>query len=190
MFRKRYTICLIFTFVLIIEIVLTGCQSKVSYTYKQGVIDNLNSFMAYTTEDESFTQEDFSKYDVVLVCFWAPWSDASLYELRRLDNLSENLPDNIGFVTVGLDGSAKNIKKKLKKIHMERKTTLISGDGDFRIVCDEIENIPTTILLDHKGTIIGKPIIGIQNDLKGTYLSRINKVLKSRGKDIVLFEEE
>lgn len=60
--------------------------------------------------------------------------------------------------------------------------TLLSGDGDFKGLCDNIQYTPTTVLVDAEGNLMGDAIIGGQEDLSGTFLTAVNAALKSSGK--------
>ena len=193
MFKRRKRICLFLVSMLITIFALSGCRTAEGSDNEpekaqQGEIGNLNVFRAYSNVNESYTHENLDDFDVTVVCFWAPWSEASLYELKRFDNLVKRFPDKIGFITVALDGDEKKITSALKTAEMTDYTTLVSGDGDFKVVCDQIENVPTTIFVDHEGTKIGSTIIGIQDDFEKTYLAQINKALKSIGKKKISLE--
>ena len=187
MFKKWRIYSFFIVLLLSIVAVLGGCSSGKTQEENQE-LDSLNQFMAFTTNEEAFTQESFEEYDITLVCFWAPWSDASMYELQRLHELSKKLPDSVGFVTIALDSTAAEISGTLKNMEMTKVTTLCSGDGDFRIVCDEIKDIPTTMIVDEKGTRVKDPIIGIQDDFEKTYMTKINKALNSVGKKKISLE--
>ena len=58
----------------------------------------------------------------------------------------------------------------------------MNGDGDFESVCGEILYIPTTILVDQNGAMLGDAIIGGQQDLEDTYKAAVNNALLSMGK--------
>ena len=195
MFNKKSWICLCVSLILTGCFLLSGCHrdSKPDSDSgwdqpEQGEIGDLKAFKAFSVEDEVFTQEYFDDYQVTVVVFWAPWSDASVYELQRFDQFVKRLPDRVGFITVGLDNEAKTISSTLKTLDMDDYTTLITGDQDFRVVCDQIENVPTTIFVDHEGTLVGGPVIGIQKNFEETYLGEINKALKAIGKKKISLE--
>ena len=160
-------------------IVLSGCHSVESDV--QGPLNNLNSFTAYTRKNKPFTQEEFSGYDLTIICFWAPWSDASVYELKQLVSLSERFPENIAFVSVCLDSELSDSKLRLKELNLKGFTTLKEGDGDFKVMSDAIVNVPTTVIVDSAGNLIGDPIIGIQEKPEKTYLKYLNQAIKQIG---------
>ena len=168
--------------------VLSGCQAVESDV--QGPLNNLSSFTAYDRKDNPFTQEVFSDYDATILCFWAPWSDASIYELKQQVTLSEKLPERIGFISVCLDNDLKESKSRLKELNLKGFTTLMQGDGDFKAISDAIVNVPTTIIVDSQGNIIGDPIIGIQEDNESIYLDLLNKAMKETGGKKVRLEQD
>ncbi|MDE7207020.1 MAG: TlpA family protein disulfide reductase, partial [Lachnospiraceae bacterium] len=92
-------------------------------------------------------------------------------------------PDNVQLITVCLDGDGdmEGVKSILDDAGYEG-VTLLSGKGDFEEVCGEILYIPTTILVDQNGNMLGDAIIGGQADLAETYMTAINNALLSMGK--------
>lgn len=144
---------------------------------------SMKSFTAATLDGSSFSQEDIAAKDVTLINFWSLTCGPCIAEMPDLAAFAKTLPDNVRMVTVCLDGesdeeSAKNI---LSEAGYEG-ITLLSGDGDFKDVCDNIQYTPTTIIVDAGGDLMGDAIIGRQKDLSGTFLTEINAALKAGGK--------
>lgn len=67
--------------------------------------------------------------------------------------------------------------------------TLLSGDGDFKDICDNIQYTPTTVVVDAEGNLVGDAIIGGQEDLSGTFLTAVNAALKANGKAEISLEK-
>jgi len=177
-----------FTVILLsVVIMLSGCHAVESDT--QGPLNNLNNFTAYNRVGEPFTQENFADYDLTIVLFWAPWSDASVYELKQLVALSDRLPDNVSFATVCLDSDLKESKTRLKELNLKGILTLVEGDGDFKVMSDAIVNVPTTIIVDSAGNLIGDPVIGIQEDYEKAYVKLLNKAMKKVGGEKINLKE-
>ena len=176
--KKCIVIMAVMTLVLSL---LAGCHPVEND--EQGQLGDLKNFTAYNKKGEAFTAEYFSDYDVTIVCFWAPWSDSAVYELRHLMKLTERLPENIGFVNVCLDSDLKESKERLNDISLKGFTNLREGDGDFKAMSDAIVNVPTTVLVDSKGNLMGDTIIGIQENYEKTYVKAVNKALKKLKKD-------
>lgn len=174
--------------VLSVLILLSGCHAVESDT--QGPLKNLNNFTAYNRKGEPFTQANFADYDLTIVFFWAPWSDASVYELKQLAALSDRFPDNVSFATVCLDSDLKESEDRLKELNLKGITTLIEGDGDFKVMSDAIVNVPTTIVVDKAGNRIGEPLIGIQEDCEKAYLKLLNNATKQVGGKRIVLEKD
>ena len=67
--------------------------------------------------------------------------------------------------------------------------TLLSGDGDFKDICDNIQYTPTTVVVDAEGNLVADAIIGGQEDLSGTFLTAVNAALKANGQAEISLEK-
>lgn len=143
----------------------------------------LKDFEAETLEGGVFTQADLAAKDVTVFNFWSLMCAPCIEEMPDIAAFEKSLPDHIGLVTVCLDGSAdvEAVKQILSEAGYEG-VTLLSGSGDFKKCSDAIQYTPTTIVVDKEGNMIGKAIIGKQEDLDQTFTEAINAALKSMGK--------
>lgn len=143
----------------------------------------LQSFTANTLDGEAYTQDNFANADVTIINFWATFCGPCLAEMPDIAALEKSLPDNVHLITVCLDGvgNTDGVKSILDEAGYEG-TTLLDGDGDFASVCGEILYIPTTILVDQNGNMLGDAIVGGQQDLEGTYKAAVNDALLAMGK--------
>lgn len=143
----------------------------------------LQSFTANTLDGGTYTQDNFAGADVTIINFWATFCGPCLAEMPDIAAFEKNLPDNVQMITVCLDGTGNTdgVKRILDEAGYEG-TTLLDGDGDFESVCGEILYIPTTILVDQNGAMLGDAIIGGQQDLEDTYKAAVNDALLSMGK--------
>lgn len=184
-YRKRiFTLC---TLMIIALALLAGCHSVESD--EQGPLNNLNNFTAYNMSGETFTQAEFAEHDLNIVFFWAPWSEASVYELKQMAAFSEELPDNVSFISVCLDSELKESKEKLKNLKLRGFTTLKEGDGDFKAMSTAIVNVPTTVIVDNAGNLVGEPVIGIQEDFEKEYVSLLNNAMNKIGGEKIVLNE-
>ncbi|SFQ50747.1 Thiol-disulfide isomerase or thioredoxin [Lachnospiraceae bacterium XBB1006] len=150
----------------------------------------LKDFACKTLDKKKFGPKNLAKYDLTIINFWSTWCGPCVEEMPELASFAKALPENVSFVTVCLDGNQVpwEAKKLLKKAGFEG-TTVISGNGDFSIVCDRIQFTPTTILVDSEGNLVGDELIGVQENTKETYLAYVNDVLKRMDKEEITLEE-
>lgn len=143
----------------------------------------LKDFEAETLEGGVFTQMDLAAKDVTIFNFWSLMCSPCIEEMPDIAAFEKSLPDHIGLVTVCLDGStdAEAVKQILSEAGYEG-VTLLSGSGDFERCSDAIQYTPTTIVVDKEGNMVGKAIIGRQEDLDKTFTEAVNAALKSMGK--------
>lgn len=153
-------------------------------------LGSMKSFTAVTLDGSSFTQEDIAAKDVTIINFWSLMCGPCVDKMPDLAALDKALPDNVRMVTVCLDGesSEESAKSILSEAGYEG-ITLLSGDGDFKGVCDNIQYTPTTIIVDAGGNLVGDAIIGGQEDLSGTFLTAVNAALKASGKAEISLEK-
>lgn len=145
---------------------------------------SLKTFTAQTLEGGTFTQEDIKNKDVTAVNFWTTFCGPCIAEMPELAAFAKALPENAQLITVCLDASMGN-EESAKKILQEsgyEGITLVSGDGDFLSICNNVQYTPTTIFIDAEGNMVGDVIIGGQENLEETFLNAVNAVLKSSGK--------
>lgn len=143
----------------------------------------LQSFSAKTLDGGMFTNEDFFEKDVTIINFWATFCGPCLAEMPDIAEFEKSLPDNVQLITACLDGERdiEGVESILSDAGYEG-ITLLGGDGDFEQVCGEIMYIPTTIIVDQNGNMLGDAIVGGQVDLEETYRTAVNNALLSMGK--------
>lgn len=143
----------------------------------------LQEFEAETLDGGVFTQENLAEKDVTVLNFWTTWCGPCIAEMPDIAAFEKSLPDNIGLVTVCLDGStdAETAKQILSEAGYEG-VTLLTGNGDFKKCSDAIQYTPTTIVVDKDGNMTCEAIIGGQADLEKTLTDAVNAALKSMGK--------
>lgn len=145
---------------------------------------SLKAFTAQTLDGGTFTQDDIKSKDVTVINFWTTFCGPCIAEMPDLAAFAKALPENVQFITVCLDapmGNEESAKKILQESGYEG-ITLVSGDGDFAMICNSVQYTPTTIFIDREGNMAGDAVIGGQQDLSGTFLEAVNGVLKSSGK--------
>lgn len=182
---KKTIICII-SIILICGfcLAISGCESGEEDSGKVQISD-LKQFSAFTLDNELFTQDNFTDHDLTIIVFWAPWSEVSVYEIGQLGIFMESIPDRIQWVTICFDGTEKTAKEALNTAGIKNVCTLMSGNGDFKIVSDEIRNIPTIVFVNSKGKIIGDPIVGAKENIEEFYTKEINKRLKKMHKQVI-----
>lgn len=192
---------------LISGLILSGCGDKPSApqpSQEQGTVQQaetdagetdggggiLASFSANTLDGGTYTQDNFSDTDVTIINFWATFCGPCLAEMPDIAAFEKALPDNVQMITVCLDGvgNPDGVQDILDEAGYEG-TTLLDGDGDFASVCEEILYIPTTILVDQNGNMLGNAIVGGQQDLEETYKAAVNDALLAMGKAEIGDEE-
>lgn len=142
------------------------------------ITGSLQSFNAVLLDGGGFTPADFAKYDVTVINFWGTYCGPCINEMPELAAFNKEKPANVNFITYCTDGfdSREAAKSILKEAGLEA-PVIISADGDFEAVLNQIMCIPTTLFVDSSGKIVGTEIIGGVEDVKAEYYSRIAEVL-------------
>lgn len=179
--KKKRLLALLLLAALALGALVSGCSSSKR---------ELHTFTATTLDGGTFTQEDIAAKDVTVINFWGTFCSPCVAEMPDLAAFAKALPDNVQLITVCIDAldDPDGAKALLAQAGYEG-VTLVSGDGDFQKVFDDVQAFPTTIFVDSKGNPVGKEILGGQEDLSGTFLAAVNAALKAGGKAEIRLEK-
>lgn len=161
-------------------VALTGCSGSGEF----------GSFTASTLDGGSFSGKDMGKKDLTVINFWGTFCSPCIAEMPDLAAFEKALPDNVQLITVCVDaeGNEETAKEILNYAGYEG-ITLVDGDDSFKEMLKVAQAIPITIFIGPDGEQIGEGILGMQQDLKGAYLSAINSALKELGKAEISLEK-
>ena len=146
---------------------------------------DIRFFDASLLDGSAATAEElFDGKDVTVINCWATWCPPCLEEMDELADFAKTLPDNVQLVTYCVDGTQHKDEcaRILEEAGFEGKT-MISANGDFTTLIEQMQYVPTTIFVDSVGRQLCDSLIGSPNDFASAYTERINAGLKSLGKD-------
>ena len=117
------------------------------------------------------------KGKVVFLNFWATWCGPCKEEMPSMEALCQQFKEkDFTFLTISVDyGGGKAVKEFLDK-HRYTFLVLLDPKGESLDLYD-VKGIPTTIIIDKKGAMIGKAI-GPKNWNKIEVISFLNLLLK------------
>lgn len=95
---------------------------------------------------------------IVLVNFWASWCPPCVRELPSLKNLAEIFPQDefiILAVSKDQEGKQETAKKLFPKATQEAMPLFFDDSGQASSLL-EVKGLPTTVILDRKGRLIGR----------------------------------
>ncbi len=147
----------------------------------RGVNFNFSAFQAETLDGQTVDQSVFEDYDVTMVNVWATWCGPCVNEMPDLAELhSDMLPEGVNMITILTD-----VPHGVEVAH----EIVDSVDGDFMVllaneslngVLQNVTAIPTTLMVDSNGNIIGSPIVAAPPvNPAETYLNYITIALES-----------
>ena len=125
--------------------------------------DNIADFTTTDLKGNEVTSDIFAEKDVTLVNIWATFCDPCIEEMPELQAVSESMPDNAQLI--GIVGDVKHMRsdeyiEALTLVEQNGITyTNLIADRSMKFM-DKILFVPTTVLVDSEGNVIGDPIIG------------------------------
>ena len=123
---------------------------------------DIRFFDASLLDGSAATAEElFDGKDVTVINCWATWCPPCLEEMDELADFAKTLPDNVQLVTYCVDGTQHKDEcaRILEEAGFEGKT-MISANGDFTTLIEQMQYVPTTIFVDGRGRIVGETQIG------------------------------
>ena len=144
---------------------------------------DLSSFSAQTLEGKRFTPEDLAQADVTLINFWSPYCGYCVAEMPQIAAWQKTLPQNVQLITVCTDYASDPVSAEaiIEECGFEG-VTLVSGDGDFVGLVNDVAFLPTTIAVDSTGRVCGSVLEGMTEDVPATFGHMVDEALRAQGK--------
>lgn len=129
-------------------------------------------FPAFATQDltgAEVTEDIFAAKDLTVVNFWGTFCGPCIGEMPELGEWARELPDNVQIIGLLVDveiGDTKGIEKAVK-IHDKAKAdypSLLLDESLSAYCAGAIAAVPTTILVNSEGVVVGDPIVGAAVD--------------------------
>ena len=130
--------------------------------------DVLPAFATKDLHGSDVTNAIFAEKDITIINFWGTFCSPCIGEMPELGEWMRELPENvqlIGVVTdamLGDDRTAQKAALILDKADAPFVSLLL--DDALAQYCAGLVGVPTTVLVDSEGRIIGEPILGAQVD--------------------------
>ncbi len=148
-----------------------------------GEFVNPKNFTAKTLDGLTLeSAEVFGGFDVTAVNIWATWCPPCVGEMPDLAAYEKTLGDRVQLITYCIDGetAAESAEALLKDAGYEG-VTLVSADGDFEALLQQLQYVPTTIFVAEDGTLLTDLMIGSPRDFAGMYDEYFNAALRILG---------
>ncbi len=116
--------------------------------------NNLIPFTAKDVKGRSVTQNDLKK-KVNVVSVWASWNYQSSDTQRRLQKLKKKYGDKLGVVSICLDGSPADCKKRVERDSLPWKTVCDGRMWDTPLLATfGVSDIPANLVINSGGVIV------------------------------------
>lgn len=141
---------------------------------------NVGSFESTSSTGDEVTKDIFSQYDITMINFWSTSCEPCKEEMPELEKLSKELPDNVNFLSVCIDGANDTTLTQsiLDDLGCSFKV-LYPGSDLTSFIQENYQFVPTTIFVDKDGNVIGSAITGVPSgdDVVQSYLDAIQNRL-------------
>ena len=129
--------------------------------------DNIAGFATTDLFGNEVTSAVFAEKDVTLVNIWGTFCDPCIEELPDLQELSESMPENAQLIGIVGDVKSARNDEYVEALSLVGKNgityTNLLADRSMKFM-DKVMFVPTTVLVDSEGNVIGEPIIGSEVD--------------------------
>lgn len=163
----------------------TSCKDgSASVPADSGNMDEFPSFEGKDLEGKAVSSKKlFSGNKVTVVNFWFTTCKPCVGELKDLEALNKKLMKKggevVGVNAYTLDGDKKAIadaKKLLAKKGVSYKNIWFKSDSAAGKLTSGLYSFPTTYVIDSKGKVVGKPIVG--SITSGEQKEELNKLIE------------
>ena len=121
------------------------------------------TFSAQTLDGKEVTEAFFGQHDLTMVNVWASWCGPCRGELGELGQLYQELPANVGFLSVTIDDPADlaDAKALLQQNGCAFPCLDITSSQELSDeILPQVMAIPATLFFDRSGNLVGNMVIG------------------------------
>ena len=121
------------------------------------------TFSAQTLDGKEVTEAFFGQHDLTMVNVWASWCPPCRGELGELGQLYQELPANVGFLSVTIDDPADlaDAKALLQQNGCAFPCLDITSSQELSDeILPQVMAIPATLFFDRSGNLVGNMVIG------------------------------
>lgn len=174
---------------MLLALALAGLMGISALAEEAVQLPNMNAFTAKTLEGEAVTQEILADANLTVVNVWSIMCGPCIEEMPQVAAFAKMLPKNVRVMTICPDAdlAPDEVMNFLKEAGFEG-ITLVSGDGDFETLLNQVQYTPTTFFLDSRGNTVGEVIIGGVDHLQDAWLAAVNTALTEIGKPVIQLE--
>ncbi|MCL2010430.1 MAG: TlpA family protein disulfide reductase [Synergistaceae bacterium] len=164
--------CIFLFFTVLMAVSLTACAAETGE-----LSEHTGTFpYAFTAKDlyeNDVTEQSLGEKEIFFVHLWATWCPPCLVEMPDIGKIAEKYADRVGFIGLLVDYDSN--RQGAIKIKESAGVTFVNIDADTK----GLENVlamlnsgyvPTTVILNRDGEIIGDAIIGARGAGYGAYL--------------------
>jgi len=166
----------------VLSVIFLGVLFVSSVAYAADLPEVFPAFSSGNLDGTPVTGEIFSGKELTMVNIWTTWCPPCIGEMPDLGNMARSMPEGTQLIGILLDAKGSSDVKTIsqaKKILSNAKADFVQivPSREMDPVLSWVEAIPTTIFVDSKGKIIGKPIVGARSE--EAYRAEVEKLLES-----------
>ncbi len=133
----------------------------------------------FTLEGEMLDPSIFSDYDLTLVNIWATWCGPCVNEMPYLQEVYEQLPSGVNFITICQDGNQeKALALEILSASGATFHTLTTNEALNQDLMVYIQSFPTTLFVDKEGNLLTLIEGAPPSQVTDSYLDMIAQVLE------------
>jgi thiol-disulfide isomerase/thioredoxin len=136
------------------------------------------TFTARNLYGTEVTEKSLGEKELFFVHYWATWCGPCIMEMPDLAAITRKYSDKVGFIALLDDYSdSRNAAIKITEESGVSFTMVDANHRDFRTLLQMLQSgyVPTTILIDKNGKVVGKQIIGAYGKGYGDFIDEALK---------------